>query len=213
MATPTQRQATFTVFVAALLLGAPAHAALVTDADGRPVGRGTDRTQVIGKGHDAACKVPPGKRVVAFNLARESKLADVIAWISPIICKSFLVREKTLAEDRRLTMVAPERMTPKEAYRFFLDALDAVGLGVEPSGRFLGIVEAGTVVMRGVAGDPTVTALVRLRDFLPEERVRLLNPRKGEVCDCIILPPDRVVITDLRSKIDRLLRRPLPIGH
>jgi hypothetical protein len=154
MANPTQRQATWAVFVTALLLGAPAHAALIVDAEGKPVRHERDPPRVIGKAHEGACKPPRGKRAVVFNLARETKLVDAVAWISPIICKSFVVRESTLAEAAPLTMVAPKRIAPKEAHRLFMGALDSVGLTVEQSGKFLRIVKATTVVTPTAVQEP-----------------------------------------------------------
>jgi len=215
-------QTTCAVFVAALLLGAPARAALVVGADGKPIRRGTGQGLLIGEAHDGDgdCKVPPDNRTVAFNLAPETKLADAIAWISSVTCKSFLVRDTILAAARPLTMVAPERITPDEAYRLFLGALDSAGLSVEPCGKFrrvvevgpgfLRIVAAGGVVMRSFVEEPYVTALVRLHDLPPEERKRLLAPTKGEVCDCMVIASDTVVITEPRAVIERLLRRPIP---
>ena len=84
-----QKQATCAVFVAALLLCAPAHAAIVVGADGKPIRRAPGRAVVIGDVPDGTCKVPPPNRLVAFNLPPETKLADAIAWISPIICRPF----------------------------------------------------------------------------------------------------------------------------
>jgi hypothetical protein len=59
--------------------------------------------------------------------------------------------------------------------------------------------------------EPLVTVLVRLDDLTPEVRERLLNPRNGEVCDCIVSAIESVVITDTRSNIERLLRRPMSL--
>jgi hypothetical protein len=216
MVSPTQRQATRALFVAALLLCAPAHAALVVGADGKPIRRATGRALVFGEVRDGACKVPPPNAVVVFNLARETKLVDAIAWISPVICRPFLVRDTTVAADKRLTMVAPERMTPNEAMRLFLGALDSVGLTLERSGRFLRVYEVSTrhrrIVEDGtVAPEPYVTALVRVQDLPPDEQERLLRERSGGVChgDIFAPAPETVVITDLRSNIERILGHPI----
>ena len=129
------------VFVAVLALAAPAQAAVVIGGNGKAVQRWVGPNLLIGEANDGTCKFPPGNRVVSFHLAHETKLVDAIAWISSVICKPFLLPGTIDIDRKRLTLVAPERMTAENAYRFFLGALDSVGLTVEPSGRFLQIVE------------------------------------------------------------------------
>jgi hypothetical protein len=221
MESPKQRLATRAALAAVLLLAAPACAALLVGPDGKPVRRETGRVVQIGKGSDAACKAPPADRAIVFNLARETRLVDAVDWISPIICRAFLVPDRILAKDKRVTMVAPERMTASEAYRFFLGALDSVALGVEPSGKFLRVVEAGTVphivegaAFKGIAvADPYVTLIVRLRDLSPAAQAQLLRRQKGETCDCLVFAPDTIVLTDRRSKLEPLLGRRILIGR
>jgi general secretion pathway protein D len=224
MTSATQRYASCTLIVAALLVAVPVQAAVVVGSGGKPVPRGTGQTLVIGEAPDAACTIPPGSGAVVFNLAPEIKLVDAIAWISSITCKPFSVRDTTLAEDPRLTMVAPERITPGDAYRLFVAALDSVGLRVEPSGKFLRIVDTGAtspriaaadgLAVRSVVPEPYVSALVRLQDLSADEQKRLSTPRPGEACDCAVsASSDTVVITDLRSNIERLLRRPILLGR
>jgi len=148
MANPKQTQSTWAILVAALLLGAPAHAALVVGADGKPIPRATDR------------------------------------------------------------------ITPKDAYRLVVGALDAVGLNIVPLATFLPTVDASTVVTRSAVAEPYVTALVRLQDLGEEEQIRLANRRlPGEVCDCVISAPETAVVTDRRSNIELLLGRSVPMDR
>jgi hypothetical protein len=67
--------------------------------------------------------------------------------------------------------------------------------------------QRGTVVPEVDIADPYVTVIVRLESLPPEVQARLLEPRNGEVCDCIVSALESVVITDTRSNIERLLRR------
>jgi hypothetical protein len=89
-------------------------------------------------------KVPPGKRVVRLRLKPDADLGDLVAWISSITCKSFLVPGTIPANSKKVTIIAPSVMTPEEAYGVFLNALDSVGLTVEPSDWFLRIIETST---------------------------------------------------------------------
>jgi len=218
MASPKQRQATRATFVAVLMLSTPAQAVVISDGRSA-LGGMSDVT--IGEVAGGACKVPPRNRAVPFNLAPEAKLVDVVRWISPIICERFVVRGAMVTQDRRLTLVAPGGMTPNEAYRLFLGALDSIGLGVERFGTSLHIVNKGTRPPRVVAPESFVTVLVRWRDLPPVARDRLqewLAQRPpGEVCDCNALAAESVVVSDLRSNVERLLGRrldlPLPASR
>ena len=86
-------------------------------------------------------KLPAGKRIVRLNLKPNTDIADLVAWISSVTCKQFLL-PGGLATGKTVTVVAPQLITRDEAYRLFLDALDSVGLAVYPSGRFLRVIEA-----------------------------------------------------------------------
>ena len=91
---------------------------------------------------NACRKLPAGKRLVRLNLKPNTDVADLIAWISSVTCKQFVL-PAGLGAGKTVTIVAPQLITPEEAYRLFLDALDSVGLTVYPSGRFLRIIEVG----------------------------------------------------------------------
>ena len=81
-------------------------------------------------------RLPAGKRVVKLNLKPETDVADLVAWISVITCRQFVLPDVP-ASHAKVTIVAPSLITAGEAYRLFLDALDSVGLTVYPDGRFL----------------------------------------------------------------------------
>jgi hypothetical protein len=86
-------------------------------------------------------RLPEGKRIVKLNLKPETEVADLVAWISAITCKQFVLPELP-AGRAKVTVVAPGLITPREAYRLFLEALDSVGLTILPVGPFLRIIES-----------------------------------------------------------------------
>jgi hypothetical protein len=92
----------------------------------------------------ACSRLPEGKRIVKLNLKPETEVADLVAWISAITCKEFVVPDLP-ASHAKVTIVSPSLITPREAYRLFLEALDSVGLAVLPTGPFLRIVESAKV--------------------------------------------------------------------
>jgi general secretion pathway protein D len=87
-------------------------------------------------------KLPAGKRIVRLNLKPNTDVLDLVAWISSVTCKQFLL-PAGLGAGKTVTVFAPQLITPEEAYRLFLDALDSVGLTIYPTGRFLRIIEVG----------------------------------------------------------------------
>jgi hypothetical protein len=86
-------------------------------------------------------KLPPGRRLVRLNLKPDTDLNDLVAWISSITCKDFIVSGSIDAASKKVSIFAPETITPEEAYRLFLDALDSDGLTVQGTGKFLQIIE------------------------------------------------------------------------
>ena len=97
---------------------------------------------MIGEKEFNSCKkFPAGKRIVKLNLKPDTELGDLISWISSITCKQFLLPGTIPANSKKVTIVAPQLITPEEAYRLFLAALDSVGLTVQPAGKFLRIIE------------------------------------------------------------------------
>jgi hypothetical protein len=90
---------------------------------------------------DSCRKFPPGRRIVKLNLKPDTELADLVAWISSITCKQFILPGSIASASKKVTIFAPQLITPEEAYRLFLDALDSVGLTVEKAGRFMQIIE------------------------------------------------------------------------
>ncbi len=116
--------------LALALAGAPAASIAAPPRAAEPAGAG------------ATCsKLPAGKRLVKLNLKPDTDVSDLVAWISAVTCKPFIVPDVPAAH-AKVTIVAPGLITPGEAYRLFLDALDAVGLTVYTSGGFLRVIES-----------------------------------------------------------------------
>ena len=153
-----------------------------------------------------------------LNLKPDTELGDLISWISSITCKQFLLPGTIPANSKKVTIVAPELITPEEAYRLFLGALDSVGLTVEPSGKVLRIIETGQGASRvpiplyGEDSDVPqnesyVTRLIRVENADPNEVAQVLGRLKGEQGDVIVYAPQgALIVTDLASNITRMMR-------
>ncbi|HVR01329.1 MAG TPA: secretin N-terminal domain-containing protein, partial [Polyangia bacterium] len=181
-----------------------------------PVVTGT--AEVVGEKEFNSCrKFPAGKRVVKLNMKPDTELGDLIAWISSITCRQFLLPGTIPANSKKVTIVAPQLITPEEAYRLFLAALDSVGLTVEPSGKFLRIIEtlrakSTSIPVYGAdadmpVGENYVTRLVRIENGDVNELSTVLSRLKGEQGDIIpYAAQNALIITDRGVNIDRMLQ-------
>ena len=158
-------------------------------------------------------KLPSGRRIVKLNLKPETDVLDLIGWISSITCSQFLV--SIPLQGKKITIIAPQLITPEEAYRLFYAALESVGLTVEPSGKFLRIVESArarftTLPFVGanqqVPHDKRyITKLVRVSYLDTNDLTNaVLNRLKSETGD-IISYRSSLIISDQAENIERLV--------
>jgi general secretion pathway protein D len=181
-------------------------------------GPNSGSTTLIGdKDFNTCKKFPPGKRIVKLNLKPDTELGDLIAWISSITCKQFLLPGTIPGNSKKVTVVAPELITPEEAYRLFLGALDSVGLTVSQEGKFFRIIETvkaktSSIPLYGEgsevpSSESYVTRMVRVENSDPNEVAQVLGRLKGEQGDVIVYAPgNALIITDLASNINRMMR-------
>jgi general secretion pathway protein D len=99
----------------------------------------------VDKDFNACRKVPAGQRLVKLTLKPDTTVDDLVVWISSVTCRQFVWAEAVASRNKKVTIVAPLPMTPRQAFGLFLNALDAIGLTVEPSGTFWRIVETHKV--------------------------------------------------------------------
>lgn len=148
-----------------------------------------------------------------LNLKPDTELMDLIGWISSITCTQFIV--SVPIQGKKLTIISPQLITPEEAYRLFFSALDSLGLTVEPTGKFLRVVENAKARFtplpligpnQKTPNDRRfVTKLVRVQylDALDLAN-NVLNRIKGETGD-IIAYRSSLIITDQADNIDRMV--------
>jgi len=180
-------------------------------------GTSVSGSTVVGEKDFNSCKkFPSGKRIVKLNLKPDTELGDLISWISSITCKQFLLPGTIPSNSKKVTIVAPELITPEEAYRLFLGALDSVGLTVQPSGKVLRIIEtvkakSGPIPLYGEDSDVPlnesyVTRLIRVENADPNEVAQVFGRLKGEQGDVIVYAPQgALIVTDLASNITRMM--------
>ncbi|MBA3452458.1 MAG: type II secretion system secretin GspD [Deltaproteobacteria bacterium] len=105
-----------------------------------------------------ACKKRTGQVAVTFK--PETELKDLITWVMGFTCKNFILDPRIVSTGKKVTVIAPNKMSAGEAYNVFLVALSTMGLTVVPKGNMMRIVESATaksetvpIYKRGVPGN------------------------------------------------------------
>ena len=88
------------------------------------------------------CKDKIGEVSVTFK--PETELKDLVTWAMGFTCRNFMFDPAYVQRGKKVTIIAPNTMSPPDAYRVFLVALSTIGLTVVPKGNVLRIVEAAT---------------------------------------------------------------------
>jgi general secretion pathway protein D len=178
---------------------------------GGKTGGDTGFKSLAGEAAFNECKRFPYYKRVKVTLKPDSELHDLVAWISGMTCKRFIITGTIRAP--KVTLVSPTPITPREAYRAFLSALNAMGLTVQPAGRYLKIIEIQNAAPKPVAtcppgrtcptDDRVVTQLLRLKHVEPDDVANVLrNLTKGSIIT--YGPTNLLIITDSGSNIRRL---------
>jgi general secretion pathway protein D len=194
--------------------GSPAAAKVAAAKLADPAAAAAGIVEIPGEKEFNSCKkLPAGKRIVRLNLKPDTEVMDLIGWISSITCAQFIV--SVPLQGKKITIVSPQLITPEEAYRLFFSALDSLGLTVEPTGKFLRVVENAKArftplpIIGPNQKTPTdrryVTKLIRLTylDALDLTN-NVLNRIKTETGD-IIAYRTSLIITDQSESIDRMV--------
>jgi general secretion pathway protein D len=87
-----------------------------------------------------------GKRTgpIAVTFKPETELKDLITWVMGFTCKNFILDPRIVSTGKKVTVIAPLKMTQAEAYNVFLAALSTMQLTVVPKGNVMRIVESAT---------------------------------------------------------------------
>ncbi|MCD6498133.1 MAG: type II secretion system secretin GspD [Deltaproteobacteria bacterium] len=159
------------------------------------------------------CRRFPRHKRVKITLKPDSELHDLIAWISGMTCKRFIVGSNVRAQ--KVTIYSPTPVTALDAYRAFLSALNVMGLTVVPAGRYLKVVETRNRTLSSLctpghacpADDRILTRLIRLKYVKPSEVKSVVDSLKSR--DGNVVTYDNsglLIITDVARVISRLVR-------
>ena len=137
-----------------------------------------------------------------------------IKFISDLTKKNFIVDDKVRG---KVTIISPGKITVAEAYRVFESVLEVYGFSAVPSGEITKIVpspEARTKSIKtrleeetNISGDMVVTQIIPLRYADPNEVKNLFTPliSRSSIIQAYT-PTNTLIVTDVNSNIQRLLR-------
>jgi general secretion pathway protein D len=85
-----------------------------------------------------------GKRTgpISVTFKPETELKDLITWVMGFTCKNFILDPRIVSTGKKVTVIAPLKMSQAEAYNVFLAALSTMGLTVVPKGNVMRIVDS-----------------------------------------------------------------------
>ncbi|HWO21360.1 MAG TPA: type II secretion system secretin GspD [Kofleriaceae bacterium] len=81
---------------------------------------------------------------VAVNFKPETELKEIIAWVMGFTCRNYILDPRIVSTGKKVTIMAPLKMSQADAYAVFLAALSTMGLTVVPKGNVFRIVESST---------------------------------------------------------------------
>ncbi|MCP3924238.1 MAG: type II secretion system secretin GspD, partial [Desulfobacterales bacterium] len=137
-----------------------------------------------------------------------------IKFISELTGKNFIIDKKVNA---KVTIISPEKVTLKEAYKVFESVLEVHGYATVPSGKLIKIVPAQTARSKSIQtgidnklntiGDRIVSQVIKLKYANPNDIKRLFIPFISR--NSVLMayqPTNTIIITDVASNIKRLLK-------
>ncbi len=175
-----------------------------------PPGAGLDDSELY------KCKRYPEDARIKVTLKPDTDLKDLVAWVMGFTCKSFLYGNAISGRASKVTIIAPSEMSPADAYKLFLVALQTLNLTIVPKGNTYEIVEAQrgrelpVPVYKNGEMAPAVDQVVRLvlrpAHISVDEISQVLNAMKTATGVITPIPNAGVVIiTDYGSNIERML--------
>lgn len=154
------------------------------------------------------------KGPVSVSFKPEVELKDLITWAMGFTCRNFVYGANIGGRSAKVTIIAPKRMSPQQAWRVFLVSLQTLNLTVVPQGNVLRIVESTQAKSEPLPlyrkGGPAATSqLVRMvirPEHIPvDELSRALDELKSAHGKVTALSKANIlVLTDYGSSISKM---------
>ncbi|HEY4057058.1 MAG TPA: type II secretion system secretin GspD [Kofleriaceae bacterium] len=166
-------------------------------------------------GEDAklySCK-KPATATIEVTFKPETQLQDLVTWVMGFTCKNFIYAPAIVSTNRKITIIAPSKMTVAEAYRLFLASLSTLGMTVVPQGNIMKIVETATskhmpvgVMKEGSPDniDQLVRYVLRPQYVQADAIVKAISSVKSDPGE-IVTAGSLVLITDYAANVRDML--------
>src|SRR6476646_752846 len=154
-----------------------------------------------------SCKHKQGPVAVTFK--PETELKDLITWVMGFTCKNFVLAPRIVSTGKKVTVIAPLKMSQADAYRVFLVSLSTMGLTVVPKGNVIRIVESATaknetvpIMKKGVPADEDSMVRYILRpSYVQTETLRGALDSVRSPAGSVQAAGNILIITDYASQV------------
>jgi general secretion pathway protein D len=105
----------------------------------------TAKPEPVALGEDESlysCRNRTGEVAVTFK--PETEVSELITWVMGFTCRNFVLDPRVVVTNKKVTIIAPNKLGHADAYRLFLTALQTVNLTIVPKGKVIRIVDAPT---------------------------------------------------------------------
>ncbi|HTL38027.1 MAG TPA: type II secretion system secretin GspD [Kofleriaceae bacterium] len=155
-----------------------------------------------------SCKQRQGDVEITFK--SEMELKDLLTWVVGFTCKKFVLDPKVVTMGRKVTLIAPGKLSAAQAYDVFLTALGTMGFTVVPKGKLLMVTESATgrgQTLEGFydgklpADSETMVRYLLRPQFVSAETVKAaVTPVKSDAGDVAVIG-SMLLLTDHGSSV------------
>lgn len=158
-----------------------------------------------------SCRNRTGEVAVTFK--PETEVSELITWVMGFTCKNFVLDPRVVVTNKKVTIIAPNKLDHADAYRLFLTALQTINLTIVPKGKVIRIVDAPTARRETVPlyksgspdGSDQVVRYVYRPSYAPVETlVQTFTALKSDAGD-VQLVGTLVMITDYGSHVKDMM--------
>ena len=154
-----------------------------------------------------SCRKRTGQVAVTFK--PETELKDLITWVMGFTCKNFILDPRIVSTGKKVTVIAPNKMSATEAYRVFLVALSTMQLTIVPKGNVMRIVESAMaksetvpILKRGLPADEDQVVRYILRPtYAQVETMRQALDAVRSPAGSVLVAGTMLIITDYASQV------------
>ena len=159
-----------------------------------------------------SCGKARGKVSVSFK--PDVELKDLITWAMGFTCKNFVFSSSIGGRSAKVTIMAPKKMSARQAWQVFLVAMQTMNLTIVPQGNVLRIIESAQAKNEPLPlyrkGHPGATSqlvriIIRPGHIPPEDLATALSAMKSKEGAISSIPKAGIlVVTDYGSVISKM---------